>query len=546
MAFRAWFRRWCREETGSVASVFALALIPTLVLLGSTIDYNGAVSLRSKLQASTDATAIASAKYLTANPSASDTAVSAFAKTFFDAQMKPESGSIQPVGFERNRTRVIIQTSAIYNTKVIKAGSIETITVAAKAAVDRGTTALEVALVLDNTGSMLGNDRIGKLRVAAEQLVSILEGARTPERPIRIALVPFVTAVNVKGESFKMSWIDQQAKARYHGQNFDLLPNGNKVNHLSLFTQMNIPWKGCVEARPEPYDIADVPPSSSNPDTLFVPYFWPDEPDPRNASNQVIAYSTGTQFWNNYLRDLYTKPNGVNDKDTAVARQKSTAKYVASNVETNRIDDVPNDTNGPNASCPTPIVPLTADFTKIKTAIRGMQAWNRGGTNITEGLSWGERVLSRAEPYTEGAEWGDSTVQKVVILLTDGENLIYGQNNKTISGSTTHNKSDYSSIGYLSTKRYGTDDPDTGKAKLLDRMKQACAQLKQKVTYEGTTKEKAMVYTITFEIPSQNLKSAFAECATRPDMYYDSPTSDQIGRVFETIAWQLASLRISY
>jgi hypothetical protein len=191
---------------------------------------------------------------------------------------------------------------------------------------------------------------------------------------------------------------------------------------------------------------------------------------------------------------------------------------------------------------------LTDDFAKIRTAISGMRAWNRSGTNIAEGLIWGERVISKSEPYSQGVAWGEFGVQKVVILLTDGENMIHGQNTLT-SGPTTRNKSDYSSIGYLGMKRLkvaGTgaeiDNPNIGKQRLLERMVVACNRLKD--TVGG--KAKSLLYTITFEVPSTTLQDTFRSCATRPDMYYNVKTAAEINPAFESIAWELAALRISH
>src|SRR5690554_1293374 len=77
------------------------------------------------------------------------------------------------------------------------------------------TNKLEVALVLDNTGSM-GDARMKSLRSAATALVDILATAQSHEREVRAALVPFVTAVNVKGAGYKDSWIDSDARASWH------------------------------------------------------------------------------------------------------------------------------------------------------------------------------------------------------------------------------------------------------------------------------------------------------------------------------------------
>jgi hypothetical protein len=327
-----------------------------------------------------------------------------------------------------------------------------------------------------------------------------------------------------------MAWIDQEGDARHNGENFPSRGNG-RHNHLSLFDQMRneqgnpVRWKGCVEARPAPYDTTDVAPSSTNPDTLFVPYFWPDEPD---RPEQNGGYT------NNYMNDDFPSDQAEGQP----ARQMRMSKYTPTNRA--RIAETGPNTSGPNKSCPTPVLPLTDDFATIRQNIAAMREWNDSGTNIAEGLAWGERVLSPQPPYTEGTEWGRKDVQKIVILLTDGENVIHGQNTET-RGPTTHNKSDYSSVGYLATKRLGVDTPNEAKAALLTKVGTICDSLKSKVNDQ----EKAMVYTITFEIPNNTLRTAFRACASRPDMYFDSPSANQLRSVFETIARQITALRIS-
>lgn len=522
--------------------MFAIAIIPIMLLVGSVIDYTNAAKVYSRLQAATDATALATARWVTSNPASTESDALTYARSYFRGAMGPDYVEVSPnvtsVTFERNRSRIVVAAEALYPTIVMQLAQIRNVLLTADSTVDRGTNYLEVALVLDNTGSMATNDRIGKLRNAATSLVTILEGARTVDREVKIALVPFVTAVNVRGAGFRWSWIDQNAQAAHHGENFTQ-PGGAKVNHLTLFNQLRDPsgnpvaWKGCVEARPAPYDTTDVAPSIAVPDTLFVPYLWPDEPE-REPNPTRPGEERNTSGYNNrYLPDQAALTTPGPDRQSAVA------KYNTANRAT-VIDDVPGDTFGPNKSCPTPIVPLTNDFNHLRSEIAAMRHWNNSGTNIAEGLAWGERVLSPTEPYTEGRAWNDINTQKVVILLTDGENVIFGQNSKT-QGPTTHNRSDYSSVGYLGKNRLGTNDPDVAKTRLLDKVGQICTSLKQK----AGEKDKALVYTITFEIPSTALRNAFRACATRPDMYYDSPSADQLGRVFETIAWELAALRIS-
>ena len=140
---------------------------------------------------------------------------------------------------------------------------------------------------------------------------------------VKVALVPFEGDVNV-GPSVvdaayagnPPAWLDwsNQAKAKYNGQNFDKYDfvadapcttgtNCKIVGHKWLFDKLtakdaNVKWAGCVEMRAEPYDLTDSMPSASVPDTLFVPRFWPDEPDNSNDD--------GDNYQNNYLNDKMT------------------------------------------------------------------------------------------------------------------------------------------------------------------------------------------------------------------------------------------------
>src|SRR5690606_24035551 len=102
----------------------------------------------------------------------------------------------------------------------------------------QSTDRLEIVMVLDNTGSM-GVARMASLRSAATALVDILSTVKSPEREVFAALVPFVTAVNVKGTGFKANWIDSSALSSHHGANFDLVA-GKKVNHFDLFTRLGV------------------------------------------------------------------------------------------------------------------------------------------------------------------------------------------------------------------------------------------------------------------------------------------------------------------
>ncbi|UCI06148.1 pilus assembly protein [Mesorhizobium sp. B1-1-8] len=215
-------------------------------------------------------------------------------------------------------------------------------------------------------------------------------------------------------------------------------------------------WQGCVEVRPYPYNVNDTPASGGpnntgigigDPATMFVPMFAPDEPgnvwkvtqDP-NEPNPV-TYGAANNWWND-------DPSSTTGK----TRQSNMAKY----FQPRPIDaPVLAKGAGPNYSCTTtPITPLTdvtnADgLAAIKAAIDLMQP--NGNTNVPEGMAWGWRTVSSTEPFTEGRPETERGNDKVVIVLTDGENTY-----STVNSDPAGNKSTYAAYGYTGVGYNGT------------------------------------------------------------------------------------------
>src|SRR5665213_3652357 len=81
-AFRQTAGKFRRSNSGNVALIFAVSLIPMLAATGSVVDYTRASMARSQLQDALDATALFLSKDAT-TPSLSQTQLLAKAKTYF-------------------------------------------------------------------------------------------------------------------------------------------------------------------------------------------------------------------------------------------------------------------------------------------------------------------------------------------------------------------------------------------------------------------------------------------------------------------------------
>ena len=512
------FERFRRDEGGNVLMLFGLAMVPLIGIMGASVDYAIASQKRTHLQTALDQAGLAVAN----DPPVSDEATLSRIRQMMTAQLAANGIGASEWSLttaQQVNNRVSVAATATFNTKLMNLLQIPTMTVAASTEVAR-TSKLEIALVLDNTGSMeLYGNRMASLRTAAKTLVDKLYSTPNAAQMVRVALVPFVATVNIKADTgFSMAWIDQNAQAQYHGINFNLV-NGARANHLTLFNNLNVAWKGCVEARAEPYDVEDAVPDALNPNTLFVPYLWPDEPD------SGPSYTAGTSYPNNYIADDYTAPQGTQSKSTAAARQKNTTKYAKPH---GAFDTVPRDTTGPNKGCGDPITPLTNNAQLMRDRIADMEAWDIAGTNVAQGMVWGWSVLSPTAPFTDGVAYDDLGTQKAMIVLTDGEN--------NVTAATNHNLSHFSSYGYLAGDRFGTHDQELAIDAIDTKVKTLCTKIKAK---------NIRLYTITFQLNDASAQKMYRECATSSSMYFNSPTTSELEGIFKTIAEDLGNLRFS-
>jgi Flp pilus assembly protein TadG len=481
-----------RNRQGNVAIIFALAMMPIMAAAGIGVDLSRAYVVRAHLTQALDAAGLAVA----GAPGASEEYLATLAQDFFNANYPTsEIGVPGELQLSVGDNVVTLSAAATLPTALLGIFGIHEMDVASEIEVTRETKGLEVVMVLDNTGSMGSGGKIDALKTAAESMVEVLFGEDPSPDKLHIGLVPFAHGVNV-GTGFATSALDMAGASSIHGENFD----PGVTNIWDLYDEIqNRSWLGCVEARPNGLDELDTPPNVGNPDTLWVPWFAPDEPS---------GYSG---YYNNYLSD------GTNgDQDT---RQRNADKYDNAYVSSS--------SRGPQNGCGMqPITPLTNDKQVLLDNIDAMNA--KGGTLIPVGLAWGWRVISPDEPFTEGRDYNDVEVNKAIILLTDGNNWLGTRNN--------HNRSYYSAFGYVAEGRLGTTNKSAAQAALDPKTADVCENIKD---------EGIRLYTITFKVSSTDTQELMEECATSPALYFDSPSNEQLQTIFQAIARDLSNLRLS-
>ena len=296
------------------------------------------------------------------------------------------------------------------------------------------------------------------------------------------------------------------------------IANPYDLNYFDLFDQIpNAEWKGCVEARAEPYDVDDTVPDTGSPDTLWVPYFWPDEPD---AGDPNVDYSG---YPNNYLPDRPDLVPAPFEYTADYHRHYSILEYNGTNGD---IDETPPVTKGPNQACPDPIQPLTDRRSDVISVIDELSHWEGSGTNSAQGVVWGWRVLSPGIPFSEGAPYDEA--RKVLVLMTDGVNGV-------VEHPDSESLSEYSAYMYV---RHGRIEPEsyaTYKSHIDDKMLQACENAKD----AGVT-----IYTITFGNLDADTRNLYEQCATEPPYHFSATTSADLVKAFNSIGSNIVSLRL--
>lgn len=506
--------RLARARHGGVAMIFALAMPPVALMAVAGVDFHRASTVRMNLQDALDAATLAAARSSETTTAGVNrvglAALRANLANYPGVRLSEAATSfvLNADGSVDSRAKVTVDTLVA---DMFLGGSMD---VGAEASVLRSNNRLEIALVIDNTGSMASGGRMRAAQDAATGLVDRLAAAaeRSPEDDaVRISLVPFSMTVKVGTEYRTAPWMDTTASAYGNNQLFS-----GSISRLTLFDRLRVSWAGCVESRPYPYDTRDTAPTTTNRNTLFVHYFAPDEPD-------IDLYSsdhTWRQYRvdNNYVSDGLTGNNPNKNWDT---RARRVEKYSNSpNLSGGR---------GPNRGCDMePITRLTTDYRAITRSISRMSP--SGNTNIAMGLMWGWHALSPNAPFGDGRPYGEERLTKIAILMTDGDNV-----NSTYSN--PHN-STYAGVGYIGQGRLGVGTNSSANQR-RDAMDNRLAELCRNMQAEGI-----VIYTVGVGVDTRT-QTLLRNCATGRDNFFNVSSAGGIGEAFDRIAGSIENLRIA-
>ena len=313
--FTGLIARFRRDERGAFAVMFGLMAVVLIAISGAVVDYVTLEQTRNRAQIALDAAALALQPEIFKTPLDEE-----------DIRSRAEALMLDRIGEDWNVVASVIDIDAdpsegsLYlraqmavPTIFVTLVGVDELSAQIQSEATRKKLALEVAFVLDNSGSMSytgagangTRQRIQFLKDAAKCATNILfydeviddpansetcipaTGAELIEN-VRVAVVPFTMFVNVGASNSSATWLDQTGASVISNDNFDnddddtTTPTG-LPDRFDLFAATGEGWRGCVEARPhiasgsaatEYLDTDDTLPTGGN--TLYVPLFSPD------------------------------------------------------------------------------------------------------------------------------------------------------------------------------------------------------------------------------------------------------------------------------
>jgi Flp pilus assembly protein TadG len=355
--------RFIRADEGNIAVIFAIALVPMIGFVGAAVDYTRANAARSSMQAALDSTALMLSKDLSEGLITASQ-VNAKATTYFTAlytNSDAKSVAVNAVYTANSSQGSTIQVngSGAVTTDFMRVAGFPNINFNSSSTAAWGNVRMRVAMALDNTGSMADDGKMPAMQTAAKSLIDQLSALAKNPGDIYVSIVPFAKDVNVGASNYNQSWIDWTDWDAANGA--DECTKYKKNGSCKTTTWVpddHDTWTGCVTDRDQDYDTKNTTPVASNTSTLFP----------------AEEYVSGSE------------------------------KYCKSG-------------NNPYLQ---PIVPLSYNWSTLKTSITNMQP--TGNTNQGIGLAWAWMTLGQGAPFSAPAKDPNYTYKDAIILLSDGLN----------------------------------------------------------------------------------------------------------------------------
>lgn len=511
-----------------------LLMVPLLGFVGLGVDTARGYMVRARLSQALDSATLAAGR-----SNADQIAAETRAHVLFKANFPPGymDATITSLTFVFNNSEHTVKSAATVElpTYFLHLVGHSKITISVSNEVKRNANSLEIALVLDITGSMSGS-KITDLKTAAKDLVDTVVWDDQSQYYSKVAIVPYSNGVNlgayaaqVRGSVPSPKSITGATRANpvvitapNHGFN-----NGDKVFITGV--------KGMTQINNDP----DNSPTATN-----NPQYW--VVSDKTTNTFELKRSNGSDAngknWSRYTSagSAYCTVAGCEYQQFTSASGTSRL-FQISTCGTERIGAEAYTDAAPTAAkvgrhypaesnpCPTsPIAPLTPDRTALKAKIDALAI--DGSTAGQIGIAWGWYMISPEFAYlwpgeSAPAAYGAQELIKIAVIMTDGEfntsycNGIIGKD----SGSGSGSASDHINCN-------GTNGSSASQA-----LKQ-CQAMKAKGI---------VIFTVGFDLDTAAARDLMKECATNESYAYLASDGAALKEAFRSIAINISRLRLS-
>ncbi|MEZ5924501.1 MAG: pilus assembly protein [Hyphomicrobiaceae bacterium] len=498
-------RSFAACTAGNYSIIFAFTLIPLMGAVGLAVDFGRAQLSRDELQIAVDSAVLAAAR----KANLDETALEAYAKNYMAANSSFDIDHVN-VHLSKTATGVALSASVNVKTYLMPVLGYDSVAINAGTEVMVGTGDVEVALMLDVTGSMCADGegpcstspKLDGLKSAAQALVDIIVTGDQSERATRVSLVPFSTRVRVG--------VDGEGAAM-----------------MAAMTDMPATWTGWRE----------ICTSSSGSGGSEGEGDWTCHAhEPEHEENWKIMPCVTDRFYNS------TWSYGATDAapgtgtwlnahggDRALESWDSAETPLTTETGQTSADPSYNWNYAPDGYCADVreaniLLPLTSDKEALTDRIAGLEAYGSTAGALGTAMAWytlsphwsgvftgasapGSYADLNPDPLT-----GVAKLKKAAVLMTDGVYNTY----RGWKGADQQTVSDWA-------------------IEVCDNMKAAGIE----------------VYTVGFslsELPVAErtiAEATLSDCATDSEHYYDADTVGELTQAFQAIGTKLSALRLT-
>jgi len=262
-------RRLVAHRSGNVAVTFALAVMPIVLASGAAVDFSRMAAGKARLQNASDTVALVVAKDIERGKTSAQ--ITADMNAVFSNEMRTSDLKSWSASYAYNSDTgvVTVNASATVGSAVMGIVRVDTLAFKVKSTATFGTDYVEIAFVLDNTGSMNDNGKLTALKTAATSMIDKLAATQAGKAGrASVAIVPFGVTVNVGTGYDTATWLGP--KKTYQNCYYQWISTGRRSGYYQYTCDTyTYTWTGCVSDRVSPYTTTNEAPVTTKPASLY-------------------------------------------------------------------------------------------------------------------------------------------------------------------------------------------------------------------------------------------------------------------------------------